>query len=60
MSTYEYKCENCGFRFEKFQRINDVPFKKCPRCGKETKRLIGEGSGIIFKGSGFYATDYKK
>ena len=60
MPTYEYECESCGYRFEKFQSITAKPLKKCPKCGKKLKRLIGEGSGIIFKGSGFYATDYKK
>lgn len=59
MPTYEYECKDCGYRFEKFQNIKDEPVKKCPKCGGRTKRLIGTGAGIIFKGSGFYHTDYK-
>jgi len=60
MPTYEYSCENCGERIEKFQSIKAGPVRKCPRCGKLTlKRLIGSGAGIIFKGSGFYQTDYR-
>jgi len=55
MPTYEYICENCGYEFEQFQAIKAKPIRKCPACGKrELKRLIGSGSGIIFKGSGFY------
>lgn len=60
MPTYEYGCTNCGHNFEIFQNINAQPLNKCPKCAKEIKRLIGSGSGIIFKGSGFYATDYRK
>lgn len=61
MPTYEYECEGCGHRFEKFQYMNEQPIKKCPKCRKNSaKRLISAGSGIIFKGSGFYATDYRK
>lgn len=60
MPTYEYLCENCGYRFEKFQKITDEPIKKCPRCGGKVKRLISGGAGLIFKGSGFYETDYKR
>ncbi|MDP8216832.1 MAG: zinc ribbon domain-containing protein [Candidatus Kaelpia imicola] len=59
MPTYEYLCENCGYKFEKFQQMSDNPIKKCPKCSKSIKRLIGKGMGIIFKGSGFYATDYR-
>ena len=59
MPTYEYECNDCGHRFEKFQNIKDKPLKKCPKCGGRTKRLIGTGAGIIFKGSGFYHTDYR-
>jgi len=58
MPTYDYLCEFCGYKFEKFQKMNDGPLKKCPKCGKEVKRLIGMGIGVIFKGKGFYATDY--
>jgi len=50
MSTYEYVCESCGYRFEKFQNMNDEPVKKCPKCGKNVKRLIGTGMDVIFKG----------
>jgi putative FmdB family regulatory protein len=60
MPTYEYKCENCGNVFEEFQPITDEPLKKCPTCGGKVHRLIGAGAGLIFKGSGFYLTDYKK
>ncbi len=60
MPTYEYECSHCGYAFEKSQNINDKPLQKCPKCAKKIKRLIGSGSGIIFKGSGFYATDYRK
>ncbi len=60
MPTYEYECPKCGHRFEKFQGINDPPVKTCPECrGRKVKRLLGTGGGIIFKGSGFYATDYR-
>ncbi|MBN1522789.1 MAG: zinc ribbon domain-containing protein [Candidatus Aureabacteria bacterium] len=59
MPTYEYLCENCGHRFEKFQKMTDNPLKECPECGKKVKRLIGTGMGFIFKGTGFYATDYR-
>jgi putative FmdB family regulatory protein len=61
MPTYEYKCSKCGFHFEKFQSIKDAPLKKCPECGKDTlKKLISGGAGLIFKGNGFYLTDYAK
>lgn len=60
MPTYEYECKHCGHAFEAFQKITDEPLKGCPKCHKEIKRLIGSGAGIIFKGSGFYATDYRK
>ncbi len=60
MPTYEYECKSCGYRFEKFQSIAAEPLKSCPKCRKRVRRLIGAGSGIIFKGSGFYATDYRK
>ena len=59
MPTYEYLCENCGHAFEDFQSITAKPLRKCPGCSKmKLKRLIGSGSGIIFKGSGFYQPDY--
>jgi len=62
MPTYEYECLNCGYKFESFEKISDIPFyKDCPRCGKnKAKRLISNGAGLIFKGTGFYVTDYKK
>lgn len=60
MPTYEYACEDCGFELEMFQSIMARPLRKCPECGKlKLKRLIGTGAGIIFKGSGFYETDYR-
>ena len=60
MPTYEYKCEACGHQFEKFQSITAAPIKKCPECGKsKVRRLIGTGAGLLFKGSGFYITDYR-
>ncbi len=59
MPTYEYECKDCKHRFEQFQRITAQPLKTCPECGGTVKRLIGLGAGIIFKGSGFYCTDYK-
>jgi putative FmdB family regulatory protein len=57
--TYEYECKKCGHRFDEFQSIKDEPIKKCPECKAAVKRLIGPGAGIIFKGKGFYQTDYK-
>jgi putative FmdB family regulatory protein len=60
MPTYAYVCQNCGHEFEQFQSITAKPLQKCPRCSKRRlKRLIGSGAGIIFKGSGFYGTDYR-
>ncbi len=60
MPTYEYICEYCGDQFEEFQSITAKPLKKCKNCGKmKLRRLIGTGSGVIFKGSGFYETDYR-
>lgn len=60
MPTYEYACQKCGHQFEQFQSMRDEPLKKCPKCGKTgVKRLLGTGAGLIFKGSGFYITDYK-
>ena len=59
MPTYEYECEKCGYTFEVFQSITDKPLKDCPKCGGKLRRLIGSGGGIIFRGSGFYATDYR-
>jgi putative FmdB family regulatory protein len=59
MPTYDYECRSCHHTFEAFQSIREEPLKKCPRCGKSVRRLFGGGMGIIFKGSGFYTTDYK-
>ena len=59
MPTYEYKCKKCGNVFEVFHSMSADPVKSCPKCGGEVKKLIGAGSGPIFKGSGFYHTDYK-
>lgn len=60
MPTYEYKCDACGHGFEKFQSITAAAITKCPECGKnKVRRLIGAGAGLIFKGSGFYITDYR-
>jgi putative FmdB family regulatory protein len=61
MPTYEYECQACGHAFEELQAMTDVKLTKCPKCHKnKLARLIGSGSGMIFKGSGFYETDYKK
>lgn len=59
MPTYDYKCNSCSHTFEIFQSIKDDPLKECPNCRGELKRLIGIGVQPIFKGSGFYQTDYK-
>jgi putative FmdB family regulatory protein len=57
MPTYEYECKSCGYSFEVFQSMSDEPLKTCTKCGKEVRRLIFGGAGVIFKGSGFYVTD---
>jgi putative FmdB family regulatory protein len=60
MPTYEYRCEACGHELEIFQNISEAPKKKCPKCKKSRlKRKIGGGAGFLFKGSGFYLTDYR-
>ena len=59
MPTYEYKCLDCGIQFDRFQGITEDPIQECPECSGQTKRLIGAGAGLIFKGSGFYITDYR-
>ena len=61
MPTYQYECSACDYSFEHLQSMVDKKLRKCPKCGKfKLQRLIGTGAGVIFKGSGFYATDYKK
>jgi len=60
MPTYDYECTECPHTFEKFQSIKAKPLRKCPECGGVVRRLIGAGAGVIFKGSGFYETDYKQ
>lgn len=61
MPTYEYVCAKCGHEMEAFQSIKAAPLKQCPACRKAgLKRKVGGGAGLIFKGSGFYLTDYKK
>lgn len=60
MPTYDYECDACGHKFEHFQGINDEVLKKCPECKKnKLRRLFGTGGGLLFKGSGFYKTDYR-
>lgn len=60
MPTYDYRCDNCGHELETFQSITAKPLRKCPACGRlKLKRLLGTGAGLIFKGSGFYETDYR-
>ena len=60
MPTYEYCCDACGHEMEAFQSITAEPLRKCPACGKsKLKRLIGTGAGVVFKGSGFWQTDYR-
>jgi len=60
MPTYDYECDACGHTFEVFQGINDPKLRKCPECKKlKLKRLFGSGAAIVFKGSGFYQTDYR-
>jgi putative FmdB family regulatory protein len=60
MPTYDYDCDSCGRTFELFQSISEPPAETCPNCGGAVKRRIHGGAGLIFKGSGFYLTDYKK
>jgi len=60
MPTYDYQCDACDHKFELFQSIKDEPKKKCPECGKQKlRRLFGTGAAVVFKGSGFYQTDYR-
>lgn len=60
MPTYGYKCPGCGHEFEKFQKITDDSGARCPKCRKRAVRQISGGAGFVFKGSGFYETDYKR
>ena len=61
MPTYQYECQACNHSFEELQTMLDAKLTKCPQCGKnKLARLIGSGAGMIFKGTGFYETDYKK
>ncbi len=60
MPTYDYQCTSCSHVFEIFQTMSEDPLKKCPYCGKGVRRLVSGGSGLIFKGSGYYLTDYVK
>jgi putative FmdB family regulatory protein len=59
MPIYTYRCENCGFRFDQSQKFSDAPLTKCPECGKKTLHKVYFPVGIVFKGSGFYATDHR-
>ncbi len=59
MPTYEYLCGSCQHKFEEFQRISEPPLKICPSCGGKVERLLSGGAGLLFKGSGFYKTDYR-
>jgi putative FmdB family regulatory protein len=59
MPTYTYQCDNCGVRFDRQQRFSDPPLTKCPECSKKALRKIYLPVGIVFKGSGFYATDHR-
>lgn len=60
MPTYQYRCEDCKLEFEEFQSIMDEPLSVCPECGGSIHRVISGGAGLIFKGSGFYITDYNR
>jgi putative FmdB family regulatory protein len=59
MPTYEYECCNCPNRFEVFQKMTEEHLKHCPKCKGKVRRLVGTGSGVIYKGSGFYTTEYR-
>jgi putative FmdB family regulatory protein len=60
MPTYGYRCPECGHEFDKFQKISDLARAECPECGTVGERVISGGAGFVFKGSGFYETDYKR
>ena len=59
MPTYDYVCADCNYKFERFHSMSDEPIRICPKCGGRVHRLISGGTGLIFKGSGYYITDYK-
>lgn len=59
MPTYHYRCKQCQFEFEEFQKITDAALETCPRCKGPVERLISGGAGLLFKGDGFYITDYR-
>ena len=59
MPTYDYRCPSCGTDFEKFQKMSDPPVAPCPECGADAERRLSAGAGLLFKGSGFYITDYR-
>ena len=59
MPIYTYRCENCGVQFERQQSFNDAPLTRCPECSKKTLRKVYTPVGVVFKGSGFYATDHR-
>lgn len=59
MPTYDYLCNQCGYKFEIFQAMSDEPLNTCPKCNGKVRRLVSGGTGLIFKGTGFYLTDYK-
>jgi len=59
MPTYEYRCPKCGTDFEKFQKMSDEPVAECPKCAAPAERRLSGGAGLLFKGSGFYITDYR-
>ncbi len=60
MPTYDYICTDCNYKFEHFQSMSDEPIRVCPNCGGRVRRIISGGTGLIFKGSGYYITDYKR
>ncbi len=59
MPTYQYRCNNCQFEFEVFQKISDSPLNTCPECKGRVQRIVSGGAGFLLKGSGFYTTDYR-
>ncbi len=59
MPTYQYKCDDCNYEFEEFQKMSDAAIETCPECEGKTRRIISGGAGFLLKGSGFYTTDYR-